>query len=369
MYGDYAEKLARVIVRYSVNVQEDDLVQINGSTHSIPLIREIYREVLLAGGLVVQTNIDYHGRRELLFSLSSDKQLKYVDSVFIDLYKKINKIISLYTSFNTRELTNIPPEKKAIVAEARKEINMIVTNRAAKKELQWNISPYPCEAFAQEASMGLMEYTEFAYKALNLHRDDPVEYWKRIKEKQDEIIAILDKGSEYHILGKDTDLTLAIDGRKWINGCGLENLPDGEVFTAPHEDGVNGTIRFTYPGIFQGQEIEDIRLTFKDGVVVDHDAAKGRKLLDEIVKIPNANILGELAVGTNYSIQNFTKNMLFDEKIGGTIHLALGMGYPESGSKNQASIHWDILKDMKDPGSKIILDGETIYKEGKWTIP
>jgi aminopeptidase len=277
-------------------------------------------------------------------------------------------MIAIYSSFNTKSLTNVSPEKKTIVAKARTELNKIYLERAAKKELLWNLSPYPCNAFAQEANMGLEEYWEFAYNALNLYRDNPVSFWKKMKSDQDKIVEVLNKGSEMHIIGEDTDLILGIKDRIWENSCGHENLPDGEVFTAPHEENVNGTVRFSYPGIYQGQEIEDVRLTFKDGKVVGHSAAKGNELLTEILEIPNANILGELAVGTNNRIQHFTKNMLFDEKMGGTIHLALGSGYPETGSENQSAIHWDLLKDMKDPEAKILLDGDIIYKGGKWLI-
>lgn len=159
-----------------------------------------------------------------------------------------------------------------------------------------------------------------------------------------------------------------MEGRKWKNGSGKVNLPDGEVFTGPIENSVNGHIRFTYPGIYKGTEVENIFLEFKDGKVIIGRADKGQGLLQEILKIRNANKLGEFAIGTNYEIQQFTKNMLFDEKMGGTIHCALGLGFPETGSKNFSAIHWDILKDMKLPGSKIIADNNVIYEEGKWKI-
>jgi aminopeptidase len=368
MYADYSQKLAKLIVNYSVNVQPGDKVLINTATNAEDLTKEIYREVLIAGGNIVRINYSFNGQEELFFKYSSDDQLKFVDPLYIETWKQIDKMIAIYSSFNTKSLTNVSPEKKTIVAKARTELNKIYLERAAKKELLWNLSPYPCNAFAQEANMGLEEYWEFAYNALNLYRDNPVSFWKKMKSDQDKIVEVLKKGSEMHIIGEDTDLILGIKDRIWENSCGHENLPDGEVFTAPHEENVNGTVRFSYPGIYQGQEIEDVRLTFKDGKVVGHSAAKGNELLTEILEIPNANILGELAVGTNNRIQHFTKNMLFDEKMGGTIHLALGSGYPETGSENQSAIHWDLLKDMKDPEAKILLDGDIIYKGGKWLI-
>ncbi|MHA2333045.1 MAG: aminopeptidase [Candidatus Hodarchaeales archaeon] len=356
-------------MKYSLNIQPEDTVMINASINAEPMVREVYREAIQAGGNVVRINNIFNGQNEIFYKFASELQLKYVNPFSLDLYKKITKMISIYSEYNTRSLTNIDPEKILMSGEANKEARTIFIQRSANKEAYWNLSPYPCDAFAQEANMGRLEYLEFVYKALNLHQPDPIKYWTKVREDQEKIIEILDKGSEVQIIGENTDITLAVDGRKWINCYGDKNLPDGEVFTSPREDGVNGNIRFTYPGIFQGQEIEDIRLTFKDGKVVDQDASKGKKLLEKVVTIPNANVLGELAIGTNYSIQRFTKNMLFDEKMGGTIHFALGLGYPESGSKNKSSVHWDILKDVKKLGSKIFLDGEEIYREGKWLIP
>ncbi len=368
MYADYSQKLAKLIVNYSVGVQPGDKVLINTSTNAEELTREVYREILIARGNVVRINFGFNAQEEIFYKYSSDEQLQFVDPLYVESWKQIDKMIAIYSTFNTKALTNVSPEKKTMVAKARTEITKIYLERAAKKELRWNLSPNPCNSFAQEANMGLQEYIEFAYKALNLHKDDPVEFWKKIETEQEKIVEILNKGSEMRIIGQDTDLVLGITGRSWVNCCGHENLPAGEVFTAPHEDNVNGTVRFTFPGIYQGQEIEDVKLSFKDGKVINSSAAKGDELLKKILEIPDANILGELAVGTNYGIQTFTKNMLFDEKMGGTIHLALGSGYPETGSKNESAIHWDLLKDMKGPEAKILLDGDMIYKEGKWLI-
>lgn len=369
MYADYSEKLAKLIVRYSVDIQPSDLVMIQAPIIAENLVKEVYGEVLQAGGHILRMKLSFGSQEEMFYKNATDEQLQYVDDLEIEFWNKADVLIAIDSDYNTRALTNIVAEKKVLVREARKEINKIYLERAAKGELKWNLCPYPCNAHAQEANMGQIEYLDFVYKALNLHQPDPVQFWKKVKEDQQKIIQILDKGSEFRIVGQDTDLTLAISGRKWVNCCGDYNLPDGEVFTAPHEEGVNGRIRFTYPGIYEGQEIEDVRFTFKDGKVVDFNAAKGKKLLDKMLTIPNANTLGELAVGTNYGINKFTKNMLFDEKLGGTVHLALGSGYPESGSKNQSSIHWDLLKDMKSEESLIYLDKEVIYKAGKWLIP
>ena len=369
MYSNFDENLAKLIVQYSVNVKKGDLVLIQAPINAENLVRELFKEIIQVGANLLRIKFRFDGQDEIFYRYASDDQLQYVDDLEIELWKKANVLIAIHSDYNTRELSNISADKKVMAREARKEITKIYLERAAKKELRWNLSPFPCNAHAQEAQMGRFEYQEFVYKALNLHQEDPVSFWKGVEKNQQKVVDILNKGSEFQIFGKDTDLTLAIENRKWENCCGHENLPDGEVFTGPHEDGVNGTIRFTYPGIHEGQEIEDIRLTFKEGKVTEFDAAKGKNLLEKMLTIPNANILGELAVGTNFAIDRFTKNMLFDEKMGGTVHLALGSGYPETGSKNQSAIHWDILKDMKSEDSKILLDGEVIYQAGKWLIP
>ncbi|NHJ32747.1 MAG: aminopeptidase [Asgard group archaeon] len=369
MYGDFSEKLAKLVVQYSLNIQKGDLVTIRGAANAEDLIREIYRETIKAGGHIVRMSIGFAGFREIFFKHASEEQIKYVDDIEYDLIKKVTKSVNVFSSYNTRSLTNVNPELLTMQREATKELNAIYMKRSAEGSLDWVICPYPNLSMAQEANMGIEEYREFVYKSLALDKPDPVKHWKNVEKEQDEIIKILDKGKEFRIIGEDTDLTLGIEGRKWINCCGDFNLPDGEVFTAPIENAVNGTIRFTYPGIYMGKEVENIWLKFKDGQVVDYGAVKGKEVLEKVLELENAKILGELAVGTNYGIQRFTKNMLFDEKIGGTVHLALGSGYPESGSKNVSPIHWDILKDMKSKDSIILLDGEEIYKAGKWLIP
>jgi aminopeptidase len=369
MYGDFSEKLAKLVVHYAVNVQKNDTVTISGAANAEELLREIYRETIKAGGHVIRQSIELPGFNEIFFKLATEDQIKYVDELEIDLAKKVSKSIYIYSSFNTRSLTNIDPKLLTMQRAAFKELNEIFMKRAATGELDWVLCPFPNFAMAQEASMGIGEYKEFVYKSLALDKADPVKFWKKMEKEQAEIIKILEKGKEFRIIGEDTDLTLGIEGRKWINCSGHINLPDGEVFTAPIENLVNGTIRFTYPGIYMGREVENIWLKFKDGQVIDYDAAKGKEVLEQVLELENTKRLGELAVGTNYGIQRFTKNMLFDEKIGGTVHLALGSGYPESGSKNVSPIHWDILKDMKSKDSKILLDGEEIYKAGKWLIP
>jgi aminopeptidase len=369
MITEFNEKLAKLAVNYAVEVQKGQRVMVVGPSMAEDLFQALYVEILKAGGhpLLIPS---IEGMEELRYKYGSEEQLLYIDEIQITMFKEFDCLIQIFGDYNRKKLSLIDSKliAKAKSAPRRLELFKIYMERYAKGELNWVIIPYPCHAFAQEANMDLFSYSEFVEKALLLDKEDPVKEWKEIEAKQDKIVEYLNNVKTIQVLGEDTDLTLSVEGRPWENCCGRNNLPDGEVYTSPIEDAVNGHIRFTYPGIYEGKEVENIYLEFKDGKVTKATADKSENLLHELLAIKNADILGEFAVGTNYGITKFTKNMLFDEKIGGTMHAALGMGPPETGSKNQCSIHWDILKDMTLPGSKIIADGTVIYQEGQWKI-
>jgi len=365
----FYEKLAHLAVNYAVSVKKGDKVVIRGPAIAKELIQALYVECLKSGGLPL-VFVFLEGEKELLFKYGSEEQLMYVPKEYLSIVKEYQCMIQIFGDYNTRKLATADPKAiaKSQSSPELRELMKIHSERSAKGELNWVIVPFPCHSYAQEANMDIFSYSEFVENALLLDKEDPVKEWKEIEKKQEKIVEILNKVEKIHVLGEDTDLTLSVNGRKWINSCGHLNLPDGEVATGPVEDSVNGHIRFTYPGIYMGNEIENIYLEFKEGKLVKATADKGEELLQEIIAIENADRIGEFAIGTNYGITNFTKNMLFDEKMGGTLHCALGFGFPETGSKNTSAIHWDILKDMKAPGSKIIADGKVIYEEGQWKI-
>jgi len=369
MFSEYCEKLANLSVNYSINVKKGDRIVSMGSVLAKELLLALKAEVLKAGGYpIILPELD--GEDEILFKYASDEQLGYFDEIYLTFAREFAGYIQIFADYNTKKLSNVDPKKLGISRGAAKRFEMmkIANERELKGEFYWTIVPYPCQAFAQEANMDLYSYTDFVSKALFLDKEDPVEEWRKVDAQQAKIAKYLNGVKNMHVLGEDTDLRLSVEDRTWINCSGQKNLPDGEVYTGPIENSVNGHIRFTFPGIYQGREIENIYLGFEKGKVIKATADKGQDLLDEILKIRNAKKLGEFAVGTNYGIQTFTKNMLFDEKMGGTLHCALGLGIPESGSKNLSTIHWDILKDMKLPGSKILADGKIIYQEGQWQI-
>ena len=333
------------------------------------MFQALYLEVLKAGGHPF-THIFMEGLSEIKFKYASEEQLEYVDNIIKQIMNEFDATINIFGDYNTKKLANVDPNRIAIsqASPGHKELMEIMERRTSSGDLKWVIVPYPCQSFAQEAKMDLFSYFDFVEKALLLDKEDPISEWTKIDQEQEKIANYLNNSENIHVIGDDTDLTLSVKERKWINCSGQNNLPDGEVFTGPIEDSVNGHIRFTYPGIYSGQEIENIYLEFKDGKVINATADKGGELLQEILKIQNADKLGEFAIGTNYGITHFSKNMLFDEKMGGTMHCALGLGPEETGSKNKSAIHWDILKDMKLPGSKVIADGKVVYEEGQWKI-
>lgn len=360
-------KLAQILVQYSLGIKEKEKVSILGSTASESLLREIYQEVLRAGGHP-RIHIEFEDQKYLFYKLAKDFQIEYTDPFFLYEVENIDAAVHVLPNLNPYELTSIDPEKKQKAVLSQKAIMETFMKRWGEGNFRWVGSTCPTPALAQEARMSFDEYSEFVFSCMNLNVDIPVKFWKNFSAKQQKICNRLDQIKEMRYVGQDTDLRFRCEGRKWINCAGKINFPDGEVFTGPIEDSVEGTIRFTYPGIFQGEEIEDIFLRFKKGKVVEARAAKGENLLLTLLDTDeNSRYVGEIAIGTNENINRFTKNMLFDEKMGGTVHLAIGHGIPQSGSKNESAIHWDMLKNMRE-GGKIFADGDLIYKNGSFLI-
>ena len=359
-------KHARVLVEYCLHLGPGEHVEIAGSAATLPLMREAYSEAVKAGAYP-QITLRDDSFEERLLKFGDDEQIGYVPSSDLETIKSIDALLFIWGSENTRQLSAIQADRSGKRARAWGEWSRIYSSRVSSGRLRWCGTLYPSSAEAQQASMSLDDYREFVYGACYLDCADPVARWQEIHCEQQRYVDFLDGVHELRIVAKDTDITIGCGGRKWQNSDGRENFPSGEVFTSPIEDRVNGRIRFSYPGIFMGKEIEDIRLVFKDGVVVNAAASRGEELLRELLKIEGADRVGEVAMGTNYNIRKFTKNMLFDEKIGGTVHLALGQGFQQAGGQNVSDIHWDMLCDMKE-GGKIYADGNLIYREGKFEI-
>ncbi len=360
------EKLARVLVKYSLDLQPGEELVLETEPLARELNLAVYKEAILAGAhVLVMTGIP--GMAEVLFKHGSDAQLDYVSPVVRMVIETFTARLAISAPENTRQLSGVDPARLSRRQKARAGLFKTFMERAATGELKWCGTVYPTNASAQEADMSLSEYQDFVYTAGKLDQPDPVAAWREQSEQQDKLVRWLKGKEQVVIKGANVDVTLSIKGRGFINSCGKKNFPDGEIFTSPVEDSVNGWVRFAYPAIYAGREVEDIELWFEDGKVVKETATKGQDLLTTLLNTDDGSrYLGEWGIGTNYAIQRFTKSMLFDEKMGGTIHFAVGFGFPEAGSKNESTIHWDMLCDMAD--SEVLVDGELFYKNGKFVV-
>ena len=361
------QTVAKILVDYSVNIQPGELVQIEGAPEGAPLILAVYQRVLERGGHPwLRLSLDEAA--EIFLKYASDAQLDYVPNIERQLVEEVDARIGIWTEANTKALTNVDPTKQSRARAAWRPIFERGLERAAKKELKWTGTAYPTLAYAQDAEMSLREFEDFCYGAALVHEPDPIAAWQVISKQQQRLIDWLQDKGQVRLVGPDTDLSLSVKGRLWVNCDGHENFPDGEVFTGPIEDSVNGHVRFTYPACEGGHEVEDVRLWFENGKVVKATAAKNEEFLLAMLDTDEgARFLGEFALGTNQGVQRFTKNILFDEKIGGTVHMALGTGFPETGSQNRSGIHWDMICDLRQ-GGEVWVDGALFAKDGNFLI-
>jgi aminopeptidase len=360
------QKLADVLVNYSTEVKRGDLVLIYGSHISLPLIVEIYRRVLAAGGQPL-LNIQSEECKGALLSEASDDQLSFVNPIAQYQVETIDVMIATWGQENTKAFSQADPQRQAKLSQARRKYMETYLGRAARGELRWVGTQFPCHAAAQDAEMSLAQYENFVFGAGLLHRDDPPSGWRELSQRQTRLAELLDGKREVRfVTPQGTDLTVGVEGRRWINCDGHENFPDGEVFTGPLEDATEGTVCYSFPAVHNGREVDGIRLNFQQGRVVEASADKGEAFLRAMLdQDEGARRLGEIAIGTNYGIQHYTKNTLFDEKIGGTFHAAVGTAYPETGGQNESGLHWDMVCDLRT-GGQIFADGTLISENGRF---
>jgi aminopeptidase len=358
---------AELLTKYSLALRPGETVLMRGNVEAVPLLRACYRSALELGAhpkAVIADDV----LNEIRFGTALDEQLLYVHAMDRTAMESVDAVLGIGGALNSRTLAGIAPERMKVAARGSAELTGIFNRRVAEGKLKWSGTVHPTAGPAQEAGMSTAGYAEFVYRACRLNEDDPVAAWRAVETEQARVCEILNRKRQLRFESEGTDLTFATEGRTWVNCCGKNNMPDGEVFTGPVEDSVNGHISFSFPGIHSGREIEGIRLTFKDGNVTDATAEKGEELLHQLLDTdPGARRVGEIAVGTNRGIQRFTKHMLFDEKIGGTVHLALGRSIPESGGVNESAIHWDMLSDMRN-GGRIQADGDLVYENGAFVV-
>ncbi|MEW6412137.1 MAG: aminopeptidase [Candidatus Zixiibacteriota bacterium] len=361
------DKLAKVLLHYSLKLKKGQLVKIQGEVVTLPLLKAMFAEAVRIGAhpfvrLLIPDN------EEAFLKYAGEEQLRYLSPIVRTEVNKMDAYIHVWGSENTRYLSAADSKKQARVAKYQRPLKDRIIKRMSQGQVKWVGTQFPTLADAQDAEMSLRDYEEFVYRAGHLDAADPVKHWQKVHREQARLIKILNRVDRLHIEAPDTDLKLRVKGRKWVNCAGTENFPDGEIFTSPIEDSTEGVIRFTYPAVYAGREVEDVRLEFKKGKVVRESAAKNLQFLTDMLNMDKGSrILGEVAIGTNYEIKRFSRNTLFDEKIGGTCHTAVGHGFSESGSKNKSSLHWDMVCNLKK-NSQITADGKVIYRNGKFTI-
>lgn len=365
MADERLSKLAKLLVNYSTGIKKDDIVFICADEVATPWVIEVAKEAIKLGAHV-EYRLESEEVSEVKLKYANEEQLKQGNLIYETLLQKADVWLTAWGGRNTRSLSKVDPKKIKLSQQGSSKWKSIYSQRCGDGSLRWCGTQYPTYSDAQEASMSISEYEDFVYEAGLLDKDDPIKEWKRISKEQERWIKYLNTKSDLHIVSDDTDIRVGIKGRKWINCDGKENFPDGEIFTSPIENDINGYIKFSFPGIFMGKQIEGIKLEVKDGKIIKASAEKGEELLKELLETDKGSkFFGEVAIGTNYGIKEFTSNMLFDEKIGGTIHMAIGDSMPESGGKNKSSLHWDMLCDMRSNG-KIYADGEIFYENGKF---
>ena len=360
-------KLAKLLVEYCLAVQPQDLFVIRTSPLATPLVQELVRYALRAGAYPY-CRVELEGLQEIFFHEATEELLHFLSPLDLFEIENVNAWLSLLAPFNTKALAGSDPARQIAWQKTRYPITKRYMERDGDGTLRWSVALYPNQANAQDAGMSLADYTEFVFSAVHLDEEDPSLYWVNFSKEQARLSEALAKGSEIRILGPGTDLTVRVQGRKWINSDGHKNMPDGEIFTAPLETSANGHVFFSFPAIYQSREFEGVRLLFRDGEVIKAEARTGEDFLEKILQIDNgARRIGEFAFGTNFGIQQFTKDILFDEKIGGTLHLALGHAIGSTGGTNVSAIHWDMICDLRQD-AEVRLDGEVIQRNAQWKI-
>jgi len=359
-------KQADILVNYSTKVKKGDGVLIVSDWLAKPLALEVYKACILAGAVEVRVNFDvdeqvisrsYNEFGEIFFKFAKPYQINAFPKIADAELKNIDCWIRIYAKSNTRGFSNIDSK---VISERARVVRPLIDRRVLKT--RWVITNFPTEAQAQEADMSLSEYEEHVFSAINKVN------WKQKFKEQDKLAKILSKAKKVRIVGLETDIVLGKNGRKAENAGGGHNMPDGEVFTSVVENEANGFIAYTYPAVYLGKEFQKVRLEFKNGKVIKASAEKSEEDLNNILDMDSGSRrIGELGIGNNYAIKKFTKDILFDEKIGGSIHLALGQGYKETGSKNESALHWDMIKDLRQ-GGEMWFDDELVQKDGKWMM-
>jgi aminopeptidase len=359
--------LAKILVGYSTKVKEGETVAIEGAGAAEPLLIAVYEEVLKAGGNPI-LNVGLDGQSVAFYKHASDAQLDWISPVTEWMVENVDVRIAIGASANTRELSAVPPERQMRRQAATGELLARMMDRSAAGEFRWCVTLFPTNAYASEAEMSLVDYEDFYFGACLADDDDPLTAWQRTSAETRRLAEWIEGHEEVRVTAPGTDIKLGIAGRKFIPCDGEHNMPDGEFFTGPVEDSVEGEVTFHLPALIGGREVSGVRLRFEAGKVVEASAERGEEFLTELLDTDEgARRLGELGIGTNYAIDRGTREVLLDEKLGGTVHMAVGRSYPESGGVNESAVHTDLVCDLRQ-GGRIEVDGADFQVDGKFVV-
>lgn len=352
---------AALLCGYCLDVRPGQQVVVRSTTLAEPLLLAVQREVLEREGWpLLRTELPEQA--EAFWAAARDLHLDGFAPSELAEAEDSDCSLAIQAPGNANALAGIDPGSLARAARARLPV------REAGLRRRWCGTLWPTPAGAQQAGMGTADFADFVRRALFLDHDDPAAAWAGLGERQQALIGRLAGARQLRIEAEGTDLSLRVEGRTWVNSDGRRNMPSGEVFTGPHEGSAEGRVRFTFPSSPRGVEVAGVELEFREGRVVDARAARGAAYLRETLATDSgASRLGEIGIGTNFGIDRPIGAILFDEKIGGTVHLALGRSYPETGGVNESAVHWDLICDLRD-GGRLSADGETILQDGEFSL-
>ncbi|MBX6314400.1 MAG: aminopeptidase [Isosphaeraceae bacterium] len=361
MRDDLIARWADLLVDYCLRVEPGEMILIGSELEARPLVEACYQALVVRGAHPL-LRLDLPGLSEFFLEHASEAQLTHLSPILLVEAATVDGRIRIAAETDTRSMSRIDPKRQATVDKARHPI------RQAARRKRWVLTQYPTAAYAADAGMALAEYEDYVARAMFLDRDDPVEAWKELGRRQAGLVEFLAKVQTLRFEADGTDLTLSVAGRTWVNSDGRRNMPSGEVFTGPIEDSVRGRLRCSFPVCRDGREIAGIALEFDAGRVVSARAEQGEDYLLSMLDLDTgARRLGEVGLGLNYGIDRFTGSILYDEKIGGTAHFALGQSYPETGGRNESALHWDLIVDLRK-GGRISADGKVVMEDGRWKV-
>ena len=347
-------KLAEIMVEKSLAVKSGDVVVIRGPYEARPLVDECFRAIIEKGATPF-FDLIVHDHSRLLVDIGSDEQYEKLNEIKLNIYEKTDCSITIDAPLNTRNMASAKSERNVAFTKALSPCIRELTSK------RWVLTNFPTQSLAQEAEMSIDEYWDMFFDAVLIDYD-------KLDKQMDKVLKTFDKGNDVRIIGKNTDLSFSIKGRPGTKCSGVCNIPDGEVYYAPVEDSINGIIYYDFPIVRYGVQVDNVQMEFQDGKVIAARSSNNEDFLNKILDTdPGARYIGEFGIGLNYGIKKYIKNILFDEKIGGTVHFAIGQAYEGSLGTNKSSIHWDMIKDLREDG-EIYLDGVIVMKNGEWII-